>query len=101
MPKKDNIVSLTGVRNSSLSPQVKAIVADSRAVIGQTLPVLVEGLFEQLDDAMYHLAEKSGSDALQTSYFHTMRELRKAKDAISTRFASQVLLHFDRFWSSG
>lgn len=101
MPIKDNIVSLTGVRNSSLSPQVKAIVADSRAVIGQTLPVLVEGLFEQLDDAMYHLAEKSGSDALQTSYFHTMRELRKAKDAISTRFASQVLLHFDRFWSSG
>ncbi len=100
MTQKDNIVTLRGVRNSALSPRAKTIVNDARAVVVDTLPVLVEGLFEQLDDALYQLAEKSGNDALQTSYFQTMRELRKAREAISTRFVGRMLDGFDRFWSA-
>ncbi|MEO7324322.1 MAG: DUF1631 family protein, partial [Dokdonella sp.] len=38
---------------------------------------LVGTLFENVDDALFDLAERAGSNAIQTEFFDGMREVRK------------------------
>lgn len=59
------------------------------------------GLFENLDDALYEMANKSDSNTLQNVYFESMRELRKQRNAIDRRLNQEVLRVYDRFWETG
>lgn len=64
------------------------------------LGLLCESYFEKLDDALYKLADKAESNDLQTSYFDTMREVRKERGGIEKQFQSNVLTSYDGFWRS-
>ena len=59
------------------------------------------GLFENLDDALYEMANKSDSNTLQNIYFDSMRELRKQRVGIDRAFNREVLRIYDRFWETG
>jgi len=59
------------------------------------------GLFENLDDALYEMANKSDSNTLQNIYFDSMRELRKRRAGIDQDFNREVLRIYDRFWETG
>ena len=61
----------------------------------------MSGLFENLDDALYEMANKSESNALQNIYFDSMRELRKQRAGIDRRFSQEVLRAYDRYWETG
>lgn len=102
MAQSDNILSFTapGMRQG-LSDKAKRVVDESRRVAERTLPKLMNGLFEKLDDALYELADKADTNQLQTAYFDAMRILRRHRDRIQMGFVDGVLEDFERFWQVG
>ncbi|MCK9537849.1 DUF1631 domain-containing protein [Dokdonella sp.] len=58
---------------------------------------LVGTLFENVDDALFDLAERAGSNALQTEYFDGMREVRKKRQLVERLFLEQAARAFGDF----
>ena len=56
------------------------------------LPLLLNALFDKLDDALYDLADKAGNDLLYTRYFDSTRVLRKQSHNIKASFLRQLEL---------
>ncbi|MGA8277143.1 MAG: DUF1631 domain-containing protein [Rhodanobacteraceae bacterium] len=61
------------------------------------LSSLVSTLFENVDDALFDLAEKAESNAVQTRFFDGMREIRKKRQLVERRFHEQVVRTFAAF----
>lgn len=100
---RDNVISfeqnagpgrrrVTDARSHELLRQLRMRLAE-------TLPRLMQELFEHVDDELYQLADKSASDVLQTRYFDAMRELRKLRENIEKRFVDGQLARYDAFWN--
>ena len=53
-------------------------------------PPLLDALFEKLDDALYDLADKAGSDRLYSRYFDAMRLFRTQSRNIKAIFLRQL-----------
>ena len=58
---------------------------------------LVATLFENIDDALFDLAEKAENNALQTQYFDGMREVRKKRQLVERMFQEQLGKTFNDF----
>jgi hypothetical protein len=58
---------------------------------------LVGTLFENVDDALFDLAERAGSNAIQTEYFDGMREVRKKRQLVERLFQEQATRAFAEF----
>jgi hypothetical protein len=58
---------------------------------------LVQTLFENIDDALFDLAEKAENNALQTRYFDGMREVRKKRQLVERMFQEQLSKIFNDF----
>ncbi len=56
---------------------------------------LVEGLFNNVDDALFEMADRSRSDADQHLYFESMRELRLQRQNIAKAFAQLYTRGFE------
>ena len=87
-PSDNNkIVDLQQRQASHLASQDR--VGDLLKVVRGTALKRVQGLvatlFENIDDALFDLAERAENNAIQTQYFDGMREVRKKT---STRRAS-------------
>lgn len=54
------------------------------------LETALRGVFDNLDDVLFELAEKAASNAVQVQYFDGMRELRKSRPIIERRFRDNV-----------
>ncbi len=61
-----------------------------RSITQRHLQALTASLFDSLDDALFDLAEKAASNALQVEYFDGMRELRKKRGIIERQFVDDV-----------
>ena len=100
---RDNVISFEqtadGARRRLADAKLTPVLQAIRRQLVETLPRLMQDLFEHLDDDLYQLADKSASDALQTRYFEAMRELRKQRQAIDRQFTEARLLAFDDFWA--
>ncbi|OQX30335.1 MAG: hypothetical protein B0D94_11780 [Candidatus Sedimenticola endophacoides] len=105
MAYQDNVVSLRDSSRDSASfsarPEFLRTVNACRQALLKTLPVLNAEFYANLDDALFKLADKAVSNTAQSRYFDTMRELRKQRDAMESRFNSSLLQHFDHFWRDG
>lgn len=105
MKGQDNIISFTGGAARRVTPMLDAkgrqVVAECRKVLVSTLPKMLVELFEQLDDSLYELANKSENNTLQTSYFEAMRALRKERVRIDEEFLRQILQAYDLYWETG
>ena len=98
---RDNVISFDqnpGGRRRVFDARTNALVASCRTHVADTLPRLLQELFEHVDDELYQLADKSASDVLQTLYFDAMRELRKLREPIEQGFLHNQLARFDEFW---
>lgn len=62
-----------------------------RNVATRHLQALTASLFDSLDDALFDLAEKAASNALQVEYFDGMRELRKKRGLIERLFVEDIV----------
>jgi hypothetical protein len=58
---------------------------------------LVNTLFENIDDALFDLAEKAENNAAQTQYFDGMREVRKKRQLVERVFQEQLSKIFSDF----
>lgn len=57
----------------------------------------LEALFENVDDALFDMAEKAESNMLQTHYFDGMRELRRKRQLVERLFTDQIRNKFADF----
>jgi len=94
----DIMQAAAATRRVQLSDAARRLLRDCREMAVRTLPSLLSGLFERLDDALFDMADKSDRDALQTVYFDVMRNVRKARARIGDRFVRSVIDGFDRLW---
>jgi hypothetical protein len=58
---------------------------------------LVSTLFENVDDALFHLAERAESNAIQVQFFDGMREVRKKRALVERVFQEQLAQIFSDF----
>lgn len=68
-----------------------------RGISQKRINGLVSTLFENVDDALFDLAERAGSNAIQTEYFDGMREVRKKRQLVERVFQEQASKHFGEF----
>jgi hypothetical protein len=98
---RDNVISFDqnpAGRRRVLDARTSTLVGSCRTHLADTLPRLLQELFEHIDDELYQLADKSASDVLQTLYFDAMRELRKLRQPIEQSFLHDQLSRYDEFW---
>ncbi len=71
-------------------PRLEAYLSACQGPFQRDLPPLLDTLFEKLDDALYDLADKAGSDRLYSRYFDAMRLFRKQSRNIKAIFLRQL-----------
>ena len=69
---------------------LEAYLSACQGPFQRDVPPLLDVLFEKLDDALYDLADKAGSDRLYSHYFDAMRLFRKQSGNIKTIFLRQL-----------
>lgn len=69
---------------------LEAYLAACQGPFQSDVPPMLEALFEKLDDALYDLADKAGSDRLYSRYFDAMRLFRKQSGNIKATFLRQL-----------
>ncbi len=68
-----------------------------RGISLKRINALVGTLFDNVDDALFDLAERAGSNALQTEYFDGMREVRKKRQLVERIFQDNATKAFNEF----
>lgn len=83
------IVSL-GPRSDPRGERVGELLITSRGISYRHLQALTGALFDNVDDALFDLAEKAESNAAQTQFFDGMREVRKKRTLTERLFLDEV-----------
>ena len=91
-----NIVSLSQRLDPS-SERGGALLNTVRDIAGRRLQLLINGMFEHVDDALFDLAEKAENNAAQMHYFDGMREVRKRRPMVERSFLAQVTRDLSEF----
>ncbi|WP_109124878.1 DUF1631 domain-containing protein [Dyella sp. C11] len=94
-----NIVSLSQRLDPS-SERGGALLNTVRDIAGKRLQILINGMFEHVDDALFDLAEKAENNAAQMHYFDGMREVRKRRPMVERSFLAQISRELTDFASS-
>ncbi|HUD43002.1 MAG TPA: DUF1631 domain-containing protein [Dokdonella sp.] len=90
LQQRQAVQSAAGDRLGDLLKRVRGIAL--KRIAG-----LVGVLFENIDDALFDLAEKAENNAAQTQFFDGMREVRKKRHLVERRFQEQVTRTFNEF----
>lgn len=95
--RKPNVVELAarGMADRRSGDLIEAVDAIATRHARQ----LVGRLFENVDDALFDLAEKAESNVVQTRYFDGMREVRRKRQLIERLFVDHVHRRFKDFAS--
>ncbi len=83
------IVSL-GPRSDARGERVGELLVAARGIAHRHLQALTGTLFDNVDDALFDLAEKAESNAAQTQFFDGMREVRKKRSLTERLFLDEV-----------
>ncbi len=83
------IVSL-GPRSDARGERVGELLVAARGIAQRHLQALTGTLFDNVDDALFDLAEKAESNAAQTQFFDGMREVRKKRSLTERLFLDEV-----------
>lgn len=84
-----NVVDLSQ-RLDPRSERVGALLVTVRGLATKRLHALASNMFENIDDALFDLAEKAENNAAQTQFFDGMREVRKKRAIVERTFLGQV-----------
>ncbi len=72
------------------SERVGELLSAVRGIANKRLQQWVGNAFEQVDDALFDLAEKGENNAAQIHYFDGMREVRKRRPGIERNFLNTI-----------
>ncbi|MEP6510780.1 MAG: DUF1631 domain-containing protein [Dokdonella sp.] len=95
-----NVVELHQTQTQSLAAGAERLGDLLKLVRGISLKRinnLVGTLFENVDDALFDLAERADSNALQTEFFDGMREVRKKRQLVERMFHEHATRAFTEF----
>jgi hypothetical protein len=85
--ERNNIVDLgSRIEVDPRSERVGDLLAAVRGTSSRHLKRLIGNMFDNVDDALFDLAEKAENNAAQTQYFDGMREVRKKRPLIERKF---------------
>lgn len=84
-----NIVDI-GQRQDPRNERMGDLLTAVRGIGAKRLQQLAGSMFENVDDALFDLAEKAESNAVQTQYFDGMREVRRKRALVERLFHEQV-----------
>ncbi len=90
------VVELAG-RGDPRSERVGELLGAVRALTLKRSHELATNLLDNVDDALFDLAEKAESNAAQTQYFDGMREARKKRPLLERLFGEEVSRGFSEF----
>lgn len=93
------VVDLTARLNApAASPErLGELLKSCRTVAGKRLTSFLNALFENVDDALFDLAEKSENNSRQSHFFDGMREVRKKRQLVERLFHEHVSRSFQDF----
>ncbi len=83
------VVSI-GTSKQSSQPHLGELLGKVQTIASRHLHALTASLFDNLDDALFDLAEKASNNAVQVAYFDGMRELRKKRNIIERLFNQDI-----------
>ena len=85
---------------SRRKPIIAPILHSLRQQSKYQLNELIQSLFNNTDDALFELADRSRSDADQHLYFESMRQLRLQRKKISSQFIAEFYKNFERVFEA-
>jgi hypothetical protein len=93
------VVDLTARRGQAESSPEKLgeLLRSVRALAGKRLTQFLNSLFENVDDALFDLAEKAENNSRQSHFFDGMREVRKKRQLVERLFHEQITRAFQDF----
>lgn len=97
VPDPGNVVKL-GERQSS-DERGGELLRSVRSIGMSRTQILAGSLFENVDDALFDLAEKAENNTVQTQYFDGMREVRKKRQLVERMFLDHITRSFNHFAS--
>ncbi|MDE3072487.1 MAG: DUF1631 domain-containing protein [Pseudomonadota bacterium] len=83
------VVSLTQ-RLDPTSERVGELINAVRNIASRRLQQMIGNMFEQVDDALFDLAEKAENNAAQMHYFDGMRDVRKRRPIVERSFLATI-----------
>ncbi len=83
------VVSIGTPKQGNL-PRLGELLGKVQTIASRHLHALTASLFDNLDDALFDLAEKASNNAVQVAYFDGMRELRKKRNIIERLFNQDI-----------
>ncbi|MEO8810033.1 MAG: DUF1631 domain-containing protein [Rhodanobacter sp.] len=75
------------------SERVGELLSAVRGIAGKKLQQWLGNAFEQVDDALFDLAEKAENNAAQMHYFDGMRDVRKRRPGVERNFLGSIARH--------
>lgn len=99
MAHDNKVVSFSGQKPLTRFSLPAALVR-LRDASGQSLKSVLASFFDRADDALFELADRSGSNLDQTAYFDAMRELRLRRKAMVVsilQYVSQAFNEIGKF----
>jgi len=91
-----NVVDLSQ-RQSAPPDRLGELIKLVRGISLKRINALVGTLFENVDDALFDLAERAGSNAVQAEFFDGMREIRRKRHLVERLFHEQASNAFNDF----
>ena len=85
------------VSQTGAGDRMGELIKSVRGTALKRIQGLVATLFENIDDALFDLAEKAENNAVQTQYFDCMREVRKKRQLVERMFQEQLSKIFNDF----
>lgn len=87
---KTNVVDL----RSRMGDRAATLLGGVRDIALRTLPAVLASVLDRADDALFDFVQKSGNADEQQQYFETMRELRRQRATIESRYREQLARAF-------
>ncbi len=91
----NNIVSIKTPQGKNIS--LGKILPEVHKLFVKGLKPIIQVYYNNIDDALFDLAEKAENNEIQTHYFDAMREVRKKKELMVRKFSENIQGVFKEF----
>jgi hypothetical protein len=91
--------TLHSLASRGIQPRFGELAQSCRKLVMNNLAEHLGGVFTQVDDTLFALADKAESNQLQSLFFDNMREIRKQRPQIERSYHQQIARNFSDFFA--
>ena len=93
-----NVVNMRSAKRKDLV--LPPVYQSVKNLAQKQIATLISSLFDNTDDALFELADKSRSDHQQDMYFDSMRHIRLHRKTLEKNFLTQFAANFENLLTS-